>query len=84
MKRSDVRIGLVCGLAACSAWGCTKYYRVTDPVSGNVYHTNKVERSHRGGFVEFKDARTGEEITLQSSQVAEVTKYEFQRDTLDK
>ena len=42
--------------------GCTTYYRVTEPGSGKMYYTTDVKR--RGSAVEFKDAKSGSEVTL--------------------
>ena len=72
---------LVCALVSCMALGCGGYYRVKDPASGKVYHTRKIDKSRRGGFVEFKDANSGTNITLQSSEVAKISRYEYERDT---
>jgi len=80
-KRLQVAVRAFVLAAACVVSGCASYYRVTDPQSGNVYHTHNVHHSRRGGFVEFKDARTGEKVTLQSSQVVKVSKYEFDKGT---
>ena len=62
---------LAFGLAACA-----HYYKVTDPASGKVYYTEKVKRD--GSAVQFKDSQTGSETTLQSSEVAEVSKQTYQ------
>ena len=51
--------------------GCTSYYKVKDTQSGSVYYTTEVDRSG-SGHVKFKDANTGSEVTLQSSEVLEV------------
>jgi hypothetical protein len=57
--------------------GCTTYYRVTDPSTGKVYYTKDI--NHRdGGAISLKDAATGDQVTLQSSQVAKVSKEEFE------
>ena len=55
---------------------CAHYYKVTDPGSGKVYYTEKVKRD--GSAVQFKDSQTGSETTLQSSEVAEVSKQTYQ------
>ena len=55
---------------------CAHYYKVTDPASGKVYYTEKVKRD--GSAVQFKDSQTGSETTLQSSEVAEVSKQTYQ------
>lgn len=67
----------VFGLALLSA-GCATYYRVTDPASGRVYYTEKVS-TERGGAVRLKDARSKSDITLQNSEVTEISKDEYKK-----
>ena len=60
-------------LAGCGG----NYYKVSDPSTGNEYYTQKVDK--RGsGAVTIVDAATGDEVTLQNSQVSEVSKEEFE------
>jgi len=62
--------------AASMLAGCTTYYRVTDPSTGKVYYTTDI--NHRdGGAISLKDAATGDQVTLQNSQVAKVSREEF-------
>ena len=74
-----IRLSLA-GLAVAAALmltGCTTYYRVTDPSSGKVYYTKDI--NHRdGGAISLKDAATGDQVTLQNSQVSKVSKEEFE------
>jgi len=56
--------------------GCATYYKVTDPQSGNVYYSEKVN-SMSGGAVRMTDARTGSIVTLQNSQVKEISEKEY-------
>jgi hypothetical protein len=53
--------------------GCASYYKVTDPATGKEYFTEEYDRA-RGGHIVFQDARTGSEVTLQSSEVQEISK----------
>ncbi|HXZ24932.1 MAG TPA: hypothetical protein VEI24_01820 [Nitrospiria bacterium] len=55
---------------------CTSYFKVTDPTSGSVYYTEKVSRSS-GGAVTFTDAKSGSEVTIQNSEVKEISEKEF-------
>jgi len=55
---------------------CASYYKVRDPGTGNVYYTEKVSRES-GGAAKFKDARSGAEVTIQNSEVKEITKGEY-------
>ena len=63
--------------------GCTSYYKVKDTQSGSVYYTTEVDRSG-SGHVKFKDANTGSEVTLQSSEVLEVNEEEYKANTKKK
>jgi hypothetical protein len=56
--------------------GCTTYYMVKDPASGTQYYTTKVKSSHNA--VLFTDAKTSAQVTLQSSQVLEITKDQYE------
>ena len=57
--------------------GCTNYYRVTDPSTGKAYYTTKVDAG-KGGAVKIKDEKTGSMVTLQASEVKEISKSEYQ------
>ena len=57
--------------------GCGSYYRVTDPASGKNYYTTKVDDAGKAGAVKFKDEKSGSNITLQSSEVKEISGDEF-------
>jgi len=57
--------------------GCSTYYKVTEPHSGNVYYTQKVDNVVGSGAVKVKDARTGSLVTLQSSEVKEISEKEY-------
>ena len=56
--------------------GCGGYWMVTDPTTKNAYYTEVITESGGGG-VRFIDAKTGNEVTLQNTEVKEVTKDEF-------
>jgi hypothetical protein len=57
--------------------GCTTYYRVTDPTSGKAYYTTKVSDTGRGGAVKVMDQKTLSMVTLQSSEVKEISEDEY-------
>jgi hypothetical protein len=63
--------------AALIVGGCTSYYRVTDPASGNIYYTKDID-NQKGGAVTLKDAATGDKVTLQNSQISKVSKEEYE------
>ena len=58
--------------------GCGGYWQVTDPASKNVYYTREVNQTKGGtGSVQFIDEKTGKQVTLQNSEVMEVSKDQF-------
>jgi hypothetical protein len=58
--------------------GCSSnYYRVTDPASGNVYYRTNIDNVGSGA-VQIKDEKTGNTVTLQSSEVREISEGEYQ------
>jgi hypothetical protein len=75
MKTRTVRVLLVAGLALLLA-ACGSYYKVTDPTSGRIYYTKEVDKTP-GGAIRFEDAGTGSEVTLQSSEVKQISSDEF-------
>ena len=56
--------------------GCTNYYRVTDPTTGKTYYTTELKRSG-SGTATLKDAHTGNTVTIQNSEVAQIKKEEY-------
>jgi hypothetical protein len=62
--------------------GCASYYRVTDPSSNKIYYTKDMDRDKSGSIV-FKDASTGDEITLQNSEIRKIDKSVFKDNTPD-
>lgn len=53
--------------------GCISYYRITDPSSGKTYYATKVGEAGGAGAVKIKDEKTGSPVTLQSSEVKEIS-----------
>ena len=79
MKSIRLGIPVACCMALLVA-GCASYYRVIEPVSGRDYYTMDI--GHYGtGSVTFEDDRTGAEVTLQSSEVIEISQDEFRQGT---
>jgi hypothetical protein len=68
-------IVLTLGLAGCSS----TYYLVKDPSTNTEYYTTSVKKS--GSAVEFKDAKTLTDMTLQNSQVSEITEDQYRAAT---
>jgi hypothetical protein len=71
------RIHILMAAALMVAAGCTSYYQVTDPTTGKMYYTNKYDQS-RSGATSFTDARTGDQVTIQNSQISSVTSQQFE------
>jgi uncharacterized protein YceK len=68
---------VACLICAVFLVGCGSYYKVTDPASKSIYYTEDIDQM-KSGAVQFKDAKTGGEITLQSSEVKEIDSKEFE------
>ena len=66
-----VAVVLSLGLTGCGS----TYYLVKDPGSGAEYYTTAINKS--GSAVEFKDSKTLTNMTLQNSQVSEITKDQY-------
>ena len=77
MKTYGVTSLILCGVLL-SMTGCSSYYRVTDPASGKTYYTTKINDAGRAGAVKIKDDRTGSVVTLQSSEVKEISADEYE------
>ena len=56
--------------------GCASYYKVTDPASGKVYYTEDIDKKGSGA-IEFKDEASKTDVTLQASEVMEITKDQY-------
>jgi hypothetical protein len=69
---------LVVALATVVCTACSHtYYKVTEPGSGKVFYTEEVKRN--GTAVEFKDAQTGGEVTLQNSEVSKIDEDAYKK-----
>ena len=69
--RAMMVIGLFCLV------GCTSYYKVSDPATGKSYYTTDL-KEQKGGAATLKDGRTGDKVTIQSSEVSKVTKEQYE------
>ena len=56
--------------------GCTTYYKVNDPISGESYYTTEVKK-RSSGAVYLNDQKSGKEVTIQNSEIEKITKEEF-------
>ena len=77
--RSRIVLGFVLAAGGVVS-GCTSYYQVTDPGTNRVYYTEKLDRRD-SGTVRFKDARSGEEITLPASAIKEIPREQYETGT---
>ena len=58
------------------AAGCTTYYRVTDQSSRRAYYTTGIDRTDSGA-VRFYDEKSRASVTLQSSEIVEISREAF-------
>ena len=58
------------------AAGCTNYYRITDQPSRRVYYTTGYDRTDSGA-VRFYDEKGRAVVTLQSSEIIEISRDAF-------
>jgi len=65
-----------CLLILLSAAGCTTYYRVTDQSSRKAYYTTDIDRTDSGA-VQFYDVKSRAKVTLQSSEIIEISRDAF-------
>ena len=70
-------LGVVAALAAVTV-ACSHYYKVNDPAGSKEYYTTDVDET-KGGAIKIKDAKTGAIVTLQSSEVKEISAEEFEK-----
>lgn len=57
---------------------CSHYYKVSDPAGSKEYYTTDVDEI-KGGAIKIKDEKTGVTVTLQSSEVKEISGEEFEK-----
>jgi hypothetical protein len=55
---------------------CGGYYQVTDTHSGKAYYTRDVD--HEDGHVRFVDKASGDKVNLDSVEVREVTRQQYE------
>ena len=77
MRKELLAVVSLFGLTVLAS-GCTSYYLVTDPASGKAYYTNEIDKAGGAGAVKFKDKASGSVVTLQSSEVKEISSQEFE------
>ena len=69
-------VWMLCGLVTLAAGCGTSYYRVNDPAGTKEYYTTKIEQT-KTGAIAFEDKKSGSVVTLQSSEIKEISEDEF-------
>ena len=70
------RRGLALGFLLLFGCGGKTYWKVHDPYTKTVYYTDGLDKLSSGA-VAFTDAKTGEEVSIQNSEVKKITEEEF-------
>ncbi len=76
MKTRIMAFGILCGMAGLLASCGGGYYRVNDPAGDRQYYTSDIDKT-KTGAITFKDERGGSVVTLESSEVEEISEDEF-------
>ena len=76
MKTTHIALGILCVMAGLLAGCGGGYYRVNDPAGTKEYYTSDIDQT-KTGAITFKDEKSGSQVTLQSSEVKEISKDEF-------
>ena len=71
----NVRILMALAALATLA-GCTTYYEVTDPTTGKTYYSTDIDKN-KDGTVQLVVEGSDTEVTIQNSEVREISKDEF-------
>jgi hypothetical protein len=58
---------------------CTTYYEVKDPTTDKIYYTTDIDT--KDGATILTDANTGAEVTIQNSEVREISKDTYKENT---
>ena len=74
MKPTTIALWTLCGMAGLLA-GCGNYYRVNDPAGDRQYYTSDIDQT-KTGSITFKDEKSGSVVTLQSSEIKEISEDE--------
>jgi hypothetical protein len=77
MKTTNMALGILCGMAGLLAGCGGNYYKVNDPAGSKLYYTTDIEKT-KTGAITFKDKKSGSKVSLQSSEVKDISKEEFE------
>ncbi len=75
MKKGLFLIVLTVFLTAFLA-SCGSYYKITEPTTQKVYYATDIDKVDSGA-VSFKDEITQKKVTIQNSEISEISKEEF-------
>ena len=76
MKTTTMALWILCGMAGLLAGCGGGYYRVNDPGGTREYYTTDIDQT-KTGTITFKDEKSGSVVTLQSSEVKQISEDEF-------
>jgi len=76
MKTRIMTLVILCGMAGLLGGCGGNYYRVNDPAGDRHYYTTDIDKT-KAGAITFKDEKSGSVVTLQSSEVKEISEDEF-------
>jgi len=76
MKTTYLALGLLFGMAGLLAGCGGNYYKVNDPAGDRQYYTTDIDKT-KTGAITFKDEKSGSKVTLQSSEVKQISEDEF-------
>jgi hypothetical protein len=69
-----LRLWALLGILVAS--GCTSYYRITDQATRRTYFATGYDRTSSGA-VQFYDEKSRADVTLQSSEIVEISEDDF-------
>jgi uncharacterized protein YdeI (BOF family) len=76
MKTANIAVWILCGMITLVAGCGGNYYRVNDPAGTKQYYTTAIDQT-KTGAITFKDEKSGGVVTLQSSEVKQISEEEF-------
>lgn len=76
MKTTHIALWILCGMAGLLAGCGGDYYRVNDPAGTRQYYTTDIDQT-KTGAITFKDEKSGSVVTLQLSEVKQISEDEF-------
>ena len=76
MKTTTIALWTICGMTGLLAGCGSDYYRINDPAGEKQYYTKDIKQT-KTGAITFKDEKSGSVVTLQSSEVKEISKDDF-------